>query len=153
MRWLFLAIATNLPQRLKTGFVVQGHICVCTQARLCDHVSLYHTHTHTHIHTTLHCDPLSLSLTCTNDTQNSWLLKLITNILAVADSEVQIVIAKSELPPLLGSRNGHPWNALLFTASPWHGCFNTTAVTETTLYANISTSWLRHVGACLNEPF
>ncbi len=23
---LFLAIATNIPQRLKTGFVVQGHI-------------------------------------------------------------------------------------------------------------------------------
>ncbi len=25
---MFLAIATNIPQRLKTGFVVQGHICV-----------------------------------------------------------------------------------------------------------------------------
>ncbi len=25
---VFLAIATNIPQRLKTGFVVQGHICV-----------------------------------------------------------------------------------------------------------------------------
>ncbi len=24
---VFLAIATNIPQRLKTGFVVQGHIC------------------------------------------------------------------------------------------------------------------------------
>ncbi len=23
---VFLAIATNIPQRLKTGFVVQGHI-------------------------------------------------------------------------------------------------------------------------------
>ncbi len=23
----FLAIATNIPQRLKTGFVVQGHKC------------------------------------------------------------------------------------------------------------------------------
>ncbi len=22
-----LAVATNIPQRLKTGFVVQGHIC------------------------------------------------------------------------------------------------------------------------------
>ncbi len=48
------------------------------------------------------------------------------------------------------------------TASPWHGCFSTTAVTKTTPsffewtfgqhYANISTSWRRHVGACLNEP-
>ncbi len=26
---VFLAIATNIPVRLKTGFVVQGHICVC----------------------------------------------------------------------------------------------------------------------------
>ncbi len=26
----FLAIATNIPQRLKTGFVVQGHICCVT---------------------------------------------------------------------------------------------------------------------------
>ncbi len=26
---VFLAISTNIPQRLKTGFVVQGHICVC----------------------------------------------------------------------------------------------------------------------------
>ncbi len=25
---VFLAIATNIPQRLKTGVVVQGHICV-----------------------------------------------------------------------------------------------------------------------------
>ncbi len=25
---VFLAIATNIPQRLKTAFVVQGHICV-----------------------------------------------------------------------------------------------------------------------------
>ncbi len=25
---VFLAIATNIPQRLKTGFVLQGHICV-----------------------------------------------------------------------------------------------------------------------------
>ncbi len=25
---VFLAIATNIPQRLKTGFVVQGHIYV-----------------------------------------------------------------------------------------------------------------------------
>ncbi len=24
--YVFLAIATNIPQRLKTGFVVQGHI-------------------------------------------------------------------------------------------------------------------------------
>ncbi len=24
---VFLAIATNIPQRLMTGFVVQGHIC------------------------------------------------------------------------------------------------------------------------------
>ncbi len=24
---VFLAIATSMPQRLKTGFVVQGHIC------------------------------------------------------------------------------------------------------------------------------
>ncbi len=24
---VFLAIATNIPQRFKTGFVVQGHIC------------------------------------------------------------------------------------------------------------------------------
>ncbi len=24
----FLAIATNIPQRLKTGFVVQGHILI-----------------------------------------------------------------------------------------------------------------------------
>ncbi len=42
-------------------------------------------------------------------------------------------------------------------------CINTTAVTETTSsffawtfglhYANISTWWCRHVGACLNEPF
>ncbi len=24
---VFLAIATNIPQRSKTGFVVQGHIC------------------------------------------------------------------------------------------------------------------------------
>ncbi len=23
----FLAIATNIPQRVKTGFVLQGHIC------------------------------------------------------------------------------------------------------------------------------
>ncbi len=47
------------------------------------------------------------------------------------------------------------------TASPWHGCFNTTAVTETTPsffvwtfwrhYANISSWWCRHVvilGGC-----
>ncbi len=27
---VFLAIATNIPQRLKTGFVVQGHICFNT---------------------------------------------------------------------------------------------------------------------------
>ncbi len=26
----FLAIATNIPQRLKTGFVVQRHICCVT---------------------------------------------------------------------------------------------------------------------------
>ncbi len=32
---VLLAIATNIPQRLKTGFVVQGHT---------------HTHTHTHTH-------------------------------------------------------------------------------------------------------
>ncbi len=25
---VFLAITTNIPQRLKTGFVLQGHICV-----------------------------------------------------------------------------------------------------------------------------
>ncbi len=25
---VFLAIATNIPQRLKTGFVVQGHIII-----------------------------------------------------------------------------------------------------------------------------
>ncbi len=25
---VFLAIATNIPQRLKTGFVVQGHKCI-----------------------------------------------------------------------------------------------------------------------------
>ncbi len=25
---VFLAIATNIPQRLKTGFVVQGHIYI-----------------------------------------------------------------------------------------------------------------------------
>ncbi len=24
---VFLAIATNIPQQLKTGFVLQGHIC------------------------------------------------------------------------------------------------------------------------------
>ncbi len=24
---VFLAIATNIPQRLKTGFVLQGHMC------------------------------------------------------------------------------------------------------------------------------
>ncbi len=24
---VFLAVATNIPQRLETGFVVQGHIC------------------------------------------------------------------------------------------------------------------------------
>ncbi len=28
---VLLAIATNTPQRLKTGFVVQGHIYVCGQ--------------------------------------------------------------------------------------------------------------------------
>ncbi len=48
------------------------------------------------------------------------------------------------------------------TASPWHSCINTTALTETTpsffawtfgrQQTNISTSWRRHVGACLNEP-
>ncbi len=27
---VFLAIAINIPQRLKTGFVVQSHICVCS---------------------------------------------------------------------------------------------------------------------------
>ncbi len=27
---VFLAIATNITQRIKSGFVVQGHICVCT---------------------------------------------------------------------------------------------------------------------------
>ncbi len=26
---VFLAIATNIPHRLKTGFVVQGHIWLC----------------------------------------------------------------------------------------------------------------------------
>ncbi len=26
---VFLAIATNIPQRLKTVFVLQGHICIC----------------------------------------------------------------------------------------------------------------------------
>ncbi len=26
---VFLAIATNIPVWLKTGFVVQGHVCVC----------------------------------------------------------------------------------------------------------------------------
>ncbi len=25
---VFLGIVTNIPQRLKTGFVVQGHICL-----------------------------------------------------------------------------------------------------------------------------
>ncbi len=29
---VFLAIATNIPQRLKTGFVVQGHILQYTIA-------------------------------------------------------------------------------------------------------------------------
>ncbi len=27
--WLLLEFATNITQRLKTGFVVQGHILVC----------------------------------------------------------------------------------------------------------------------------
>ncbi len=26
---IFLAIATNIPQRLMTAFLVQGHICIC----------------------------------------------------------------------------------------------------------------------------
>ncbi len=47
--------------------------------------------------------------------------------------------------------------------SPCHGCFNTTAVTETTPsffawtfglhYTNISTSWSRHVGRVLMSRF
>ncbi len=28
---VFLIIATNIPQRLKTGFVVQGHMCLLTE--------------------------------------------------------------------------------------------------------------------------
>ncbi len=45
---VFLAIATNIPQRIKTGFVVQGHIyiyiyicmcvCVCVCVCVCGHV-------------------------------------------------------------------------------------------------------------------
>ncbi len=27
--YVLLAIATNTPQRLKTAFVLQGHICKC----------------------------------------------------------------------------------------------------------------------------
>ncbi len=66
----------------------------------------------------------------------------------------QIVIAMSELPPLLGSRNGR---ALLFTASTWHGCFNITEVTKTTPYATFphhdidmwGRVWMSHFrGAC-----
>ncbi len=30
---VLLAIATNIPQRLKTGFVLQGHICICEVIR------------------------------------------------------------------------------------------------------------------------
>ncbi len=30
---VFLAIATNIPQELKTGFVVQGHICIYFKSR------------------------------------------------------------------------------------------------------------------------
>ncbi len=30
---VFLAIATNIPQRLKTVFVLQGHICICEVIR------------------------------------------------------------------------------------------------------------------------
>ncbi len=37
---VFLAIATNIPQRLKTGFVVQGHICIYLNAILEMHFSL-----------------------------------------------------------------------------------------------------------------
>ncbi len=38
---VFLAIATNIPKRLKTGFVVQGHIYIY----ICTHITLHYKQT------------------------------------------------------------------------------------------------------------
>ncbi len=108
----------------------------------CDLVPLTHTHTHTH-------DVLRAKLRIWQSIANTW-----TNNKTYLQSLIQkrqIVTAKLEL------------TLFLHTASPCHGCNNSTAVTETTPsffawsfgrhYANISTSWRRHVGVCLNEPF
>ncbi len=46
---VFLAIATNIPQRLKTSFVLQGHflcVCVCVCACACACVCLSSTDNH-----------------------------------------------------------------------------------------------------------
>ncbi len=42
---MFLAIATNIPQRLKTGFVVQGHIwgCFTCDGFVCVHSSQFYS--------------------------------------------------------------------------------------------------------------
>ncbi len=73
------------------------------------------------------------------------ILKLITKH-TVADSEAPDCQSKVRITssPRLTKRSSIKW--LLFTASPWCCCFNTTAVTETTPYANISTSWRRRGG-------
>ncbi len=35
---VFLAIATNIPERLKTGFVLQGHIYIRSEAETKQHI-------------------------------------------------------------------------------------------------------------------
>ncbi len=42
---VFLAIATNIPQRLKTAFVVQGHILYA-----CIFIYTYNTYLHVNIY-------------------------------------------------------------------------------------------------------
>ncbi len=43
---VFLAIATNIPQRLKTGFVVQGHILIIYISYINE---MYHDKSYTNI--------------------------------------------------------------------------------------------------------
>ncbi len=47
----FLAIATNIPQRIKTGFVVQDHIC-----QVDVHMAEMYSKKHAMI---IYCDPTS----------------------------------------------------------------------------------------------
>ncbi len=79
-------------------------VCICSTQAAVVWLCLPLSQTRAHTHTALWCDSLSLSLTHTHTHTHTHNVQNSQSLI----QKHQIVIAKSELPPLLGSRNCHP---------------------------------------------